>query len=52
MSVANSAFYAIAQSIMNKVCDLEVLACEQNAEFIAVTESWIYEDIPDASVSL
>ena len=47
-----SVFYANAQSIMNKMCDLEVLASEQSPDIIAVTESWINSDIPDASVSL
>ena len=47
-----SVFYANAQSIMNKMCDLEVLASEQSPDIIAVTESWMNSDIPDASVSL
>ena len=45
-------FYANAQSIMNKICELEVLACEQNPVLNAVTESWINTGMPDASVSL
>ena len=45
-------FYAYAQRIVNKICDLEVLACEQNPDIIAVTESCINADIPDESVSL
>ena len=45
-------FYANAQSIMKKMCDLEVLASEQSPDIIAVTESWINSDIPDASISL
>ena len=47
-----SVFYANAQSIMNKMCDLEVLASEQSPDIIAITESWMNSDIPDASVSL
>ena len=47
-----SVLYANAQCIMNKLCDLEVLAGEQSPDIIAVTESWINSDIPDASVSL
>ena len=47
-----SIFYANAQSIMDKMCDLEVLASEQSPDITAVTESRINSDIPDASVSL
>ena len=45
-------FYANAQSIMNKICDLEVLASEQSPDIIAVTKSWINSDIPYSPVSL
>ena len=37
---------------MNKMCDSEVLASEESPDRIAVTESWINSEIPDASVSL
>ena len=37
---------------MNKVCDLEVVACEQSPDIDAVTENCINSEHPDTPVSL
>ena len=47
-----SVFHANAQSSMNKMLYIEVLACEKPVDIIVVIESWIEADISDASVSL
>jgi hypothetical protein len=44
--------YTNAQSILSKLSELEILACELDPDFILMTESWCNPTVSDASLTI
>ena len=41
-------YYTNAQSVVNKIDELRLVAVDINPDVIVITESWAHGDIPDA----